>query len=317
MQTFFRTLVLAFGMMLAPWVQAEDSWTLRTAKETFNNAKAGSNSVSILHDGWHIVFLAHDGSEIGAVIIRAQKSGAEHEYDLEETISRVAEVVGMDSPESLTFEDEEEAGLLVDQAVLSSLSEKMDNVFAGSPLAAMAYLLNEEYFIIHGIRDNGYLHWKTAKKSGVDLLMPMDGRKLSAIEITGRQQMNEFAAEVLADKLGLGKNNVQGSVRNSVGRQLNCDVVSYMNSKSNVLLAGKANRRAVGKRIAVGQMLANRNYEVINFAQQESDWPSDDEEVEEAEEESEEEEVAEPEDEKKPLTPAAAREAYIEYIKSI
>lgn len=316
MQTFFRTLVLAFGMMLAPWVQAEDSWTLGTAKETFSNAKAGSNSVSILHDGWHIVFLAHDGSEIGAVIIRAQKSGAEHEYDLEETISRVAEVVGMDAPESLTFEDEEEAGLLVDQTVLSSLSEKMDNVFAGSPLAAMAYLLNEEYFIIHGIRENGYLHWKTAKKSGVDLLMPMDGRKLSAIEITGRQQMNEFAAEVLADKLGLGKNNVQGSVRNSVGRQLNCDVVSYMNSKNNILLAGKANRRAVGKRIAVGQMLANRNYEVINFAEQESDWPSDEEE-EKAEDESEEEEAEEPEDEKKPLTPAAAKEAYIEYIKSI
>lgn len=305
-------LACAAGLLLAPVVWAEDEWTLESAKNTFSHHKTEDNSVSILCDGWQISFLAHDGQEIGAVIIMAQDGVDGHEYNLEETLSRVAELVGMDSPEAMEFEVDREMALLLDQTVMNSLAEETEDVFDASPLAAVAYLLKDGYFELHSMRDNGYLHWKTVKKSGVDLLMPMTEKKLQAIEVIGRQEMNEFASEVLAEKLGLGKNTVQAASRQALCSELRCRVVPYMNAKSNELLARTDRRTVIGKRKVVGQMLASRHYAEISYPEQVSTWPADNEEEPAAQVQKE-----EPPAEEKPLDPPAAREAYIKYLQTL
>lgn len=318
MHSISKILVLAAGLLFAPAVQAEGEWTLESAKAAFSHHKAEDNSVSILHDGWLITFLAHDGKEIGAAIIMAQEDADDHEYDLEETVTRVAELVSMDSPEAVEFENDREMALLLDQTVMGSLLEETDDVFDGSPLAAMAYLLDDGYFVLHSMRDNGYLHWKTAKKSGVELLMPMTQKKLQAIEVIGRQEMNEFASEVLAEKLGLGGNTVQAASRQALCPELRCQVVSYMNAKSNELLARTDRRAVIGKRQAVGQMLASRHYAEVSYPEQAVSWPEEAEEPEEEEEETDEAESSEEQPaEDTPPDPAAAREAYIQSLQSL
>lgn len=311
MRSKLQTLLMACGLLLAPAAPAADTLTLENAAAVFSNAKAGDNCASLLLDGWRVALLSHNGKEIGAAIIMEQENAEEHEHDLQETISRIAELAGMSTPEALDFEEaEQESALLVDQDVLSELADETDHVFDGSPLAALAYLLNEEYFCINGIRPNGFIHWKTIKKSGVELLMPMAEKKLSAIEVTGRQQMNDFASEVLADKLGLGKNTVPPASREALCPQLRCTQVPYMNAKSNILLARTDRRAVIGKRQAAARLLANRDEGALPEADEESTWPAD-------EEEEAEEPTPEPEKEEEPLTPEAAREAYIKYVQSL
>ena len=311
MRSKLQTLLMACGLLLAPAAPAADTLTLENAAAVFSNAKAGDNCASLLLDGWRVALLSHNGREIGAAIIMEQENAEEHEHDLQETISRIAKLAGMSTPEALNFEEaEQESALLVDQDVLSELADETDHVFDGSPLAALAYLLNEEYFCINGIRPNGFIHWKTIKKSGVELLMPMAEKKLSAIEVTGRQQMNDFASEVLADKLGLGKNTVPPASRKALCPQLRCTQVPYMNAKSNILLARTDRRAVIGKRQTAARLLANRDEGALPEADEESTWPAD-------EEEAAEEPTPEPEKEEEPLTPEAAREAYIKYVQSL
>lgn len=312
MRSFLHTLLLAGALLLATPCGA-GSLNLETARTAFLHTRAGENNVCILLDGWQIAFLSPDGQRIGAAIVMEQENAEKHENDLSEVISRLAALAGMGTPESIDFDEEgHKYALLVDQDVLGELAEQADHVYSGSPLEALAYLLADEYFCLHRIRRNGHLHWKTIKKSGVDLLMPMAGKKLAAIEVTGRQQMNEYAAEVLADKLGLGKNTVPASARETLCTQLRCVAVPYMNARSGILLARTDRRAVIGRQPAVIRMLASRNEGALTFPEEASDWP-----VEEKEEEIPPEPAVEEKKETPPLTPEQARDAYIKYIQGL
>lgn len=316
-----RVWVLAVGMLLAPAVQAEEDWTLNSAKAAFTHTQVAENSVSVLSDGWEITFLADDGLEIGAVIIMAQDHAA-HAYNLSDTVERLAELVNMDEPEVMEFEGRREMALLLDRTVIQRLAGETDHVFARSPLAGFAYLLEDGYFYVHDMRNNGYVHWKTARKSGVNLLMPMMGKELQAIEITGYQEMHEYASAVLADKLGLPANTASESIRQAHCGMLHCSSIPYMNIRSGVLLANTEKRSAIGKRALVVQMLHNRHYAEILCPDQASPWPEKKPPQPVAQEPQQEiapkeQETPPPPAEPKPLDPAAAREAYLKYLREL
>ena len=312
MRLFVRQAVMAFAFLLAPLGQAEMLSTLEDVETKFSHAVTYDCSVSVLHDGWQISFLSPNGSKIGAVLIRESKGSGNHERNLSELISQLATLTRMRTPESMEFEGEPASALLVDQYVISSLADTMDNVFEGGSLAAMVYLLNNEFFVIDGVGENGYLHWKTAKKSGVELRMPMGESRLSAIEVTGKQQMNEYAAAVLADKLGLGKSTVPERTRTSVARQISVRDVPYMNARDGVLLARTKTRSIIGKRQTVSQIYSGKEYGVLTYPDSSSEWPKEKEPEPVLQKEEE-----KPEPEKVPLTPAAAREAYINHLRSL
>lgn len=313
-----RVLVLAAGLMLAPVAQAEEAVTLESLKTSFVHSKAEGGTVSVLHDGWNIAFLSHDGQTIGAVIIMAGKGVTEHQKTLNDLVESLAGLVDMGNPQVMEFDGRREMALLLDTDVTSRLLIETADAFAGSPLAAMAYLLDQGYFEIHSMRDDGSLHWKTVKKSGVDLLMPMSGRELQFIEIIGRQQMHEYAAGVLADKLGLPANSESWSARDRLASKIGCHYVTYMNKYAEVLLAVTSDdRAAIGKRKAISDMVRGRNYAGISYPDQASDWP-----VEQAVEPPQTEptgQTDEPpaEEVKKPMTPEEARKAYLDYVNSL
>lgn len=324
----FHSILLAAGLLISPLLAHAEGWTLESAKSAFEHVKAGDNHVCIMHDGWHIAFLSHDTKQIAAVLITENEDADDHEYDLTDTVSRVAELVGMDSPESMEFDsDGPETSLLVDKSLLDEFAEDTEHVFSGSPVEAMAYLLNDEYFFIEKVLPNGFMHWKTVKKSGVELMMPVGVEKLSAIEVTGRQQMNEYAAEVLAEKLGLGKNTASAASRNALCGQLRCTSIPYMNTKGNVLLARTDRKAVIGKRQAAGQLLASRNSFALSYPGKASDWPQETDGEEEEPDAEEEEEESDDDEEavdagadaaESPEPPGqAARDAYIEYLQSL
>ena len=252
-----QALALAVLILLCPAVKAQEAATLGELKEQFANTNAVANLVCVVTDNWQIAFLSHNKEKVGAVFISETEKNAENGYDLNETASRVAELVGMSSPVIQEMENQETStAIMIDTDIMEALADEAEHVFWGSPLEGMAYLLQDGYFYIDNIRPNGWLHWKTVKKSNVELLMPMAPTKLSAVEITGRQQMTEFAAEVLARKLGLGSNTADEPTRNAVRRQINCSEVPYMNTKRNIIGAYQDKRFAIGKRNSVAHMFA-------------------------------------------------------------
>lgn len=303
-----RMLLLATTIvLLGQAALAQNVKELPEIKQLFRHTSAVANHICLLHDNWQIALLSHNKAKVGAVFLTEAKKDSPHEFSLNATAARIAELVGLGSPVIQEMEDSDrKSAIMIDTDVVESLADDAEHVFWGSPLEGMAFLLQDGYFYIHKIMPNGFLHWKTVKKSGVELLMPMAPAKLTAVEVTGRQQMNEYAAEVLARKLGLGSNTSNPTIREAVRQQISASELVYMNTKSNIIGARANNRFVIGKRTSAAHMLSNRYGGTLLYPAQSSVWPGE-KDPEQKEEKKEE----------KPLTPREAREAYIEYLRSL
>lgn len=306
-RTFCTAVVL---LCTAAAEEADTPWNLERAHKEFTHSQANGNLVSLVYDGWNIALLSHNRNDIGAIFF-TDKTGY-HQYRLVNTAKKLVRLLGMKSPMFQELEEaDEECAIVLNGELSESLAADSDHALASSPLAGMAYLLQDGYFYIAGIKPDGRLHWKTVKKSNVELLMPMGGNRLQAIEVTGRQRMNEFASEVLARKLGFGSNTAMEGDREAFCQQQNFDEVPYMNTKAGIITARRGKKVAFGKTNAVLSMLSNRSNNGLTYPEQACAWP---------EKKIEPPKAPEPVVEKKeipPLTPQEARKAYAEYLRSL
>lgn len=309
LQSLLR-LALAVSLLSAPLAgPTAAAWGLNDATQAFSSTNAVGNHVCLVHDNWQIALLSHNKDEIGAVFIIETKEDAAHNLRLNAIAGKLAELIEMTSPVIQEMDGDKKAGIMIDADIMERLADDAENVFHNSPLEGMAYLLQDGYFYINAIRPNGYLHWKTVKKSGVELLMPMAPLKLTALEVTGRQTMDEYATEFLARKLGLGSNTANATRREALRQQINTTELPYMNTKSNIIGSYHQRRFVIGKRTSVVHMLSNRYGGTLLFPSQSCDWPTDKNETTE--------EVVETVKEVKPLTPREARDKYLEFLRNL
>ena len=289
---------------------ADTPWNLERAHSEFTHSQANGNNVCLVYDGWNIALLSHNKNDIGAIFF-TDKTGY-HQFRLINTARKLAKLLGMESPVFQELDEaDEECGIILNNNLIENLASETERTLGSSPLAGMAYLLQDGYFYIAGIKPDGQLHWKTVKKSNVELLMPMGGNRLQAIEVTGRQRMNEFASEVLARKLGFGSNTAMEGDREAFSQQQKLDEVPYMNTKNGVITAKRGKKVAFGKTNAVLFLLTNRGINALTYPDQACAWP---------EKKVEPPKAPEPVVEKKeitPLTPQEARKAYADYLRSL
>ena len=290
--------------------EADTPWNLERAHKEFTHSQANGNHVCLVYDGWNIALLSHNKNDIGAIFF-TDKTGY-HQFRLINTARKLARLLGMESPMFQELDEaDEECGIILNNELMEELAGESERALGSSPLAGMAYLLQDGYFYIAGIKPDGQLHWKTVKKSNVELLMPMGGNRLQAVEITGRQRMNEFASEVLARKLGFGNNNAMEGDREAFSQQQKLDEVPYMNTKSGIIIAKRGKKVALGKTNAVLNLLTNRSTHALTYPDLACAWP---------EKKVEPPKAPEPVVEKKeitPLTPQEARKAYADYLRSL
>lgn len=306
-RTFCTAVVL---LCTAAAEEADAPWNLERAHKEFTHSQANGNLVSLVYDGWNIALLSHNKNDIGAIFF-TDKTGY-HQFRLINTARKFAKLLGMASPMFQELDEaDEECGIILNNELMENLAGETERTLGASPVAGMAYLLQDGYFYIAGIKPDGWLHWKTVKKSNVELLMPMGGNRLQAIEVTGRQRMNEFASEVLARKLGFGSNTAMEGDREAFCQQQKLDEVPYMNTKAGIITAKRGKKVAFGKTNAVLSMLSNRSSNSLTYPDQACAWP---------EKKIEPPKAPEPVVEKKeipPLTPQEARKAYAEYLRSL
>lgn len=304
-----KTLVLTVALLSGLSSVALGAMSLNEVEQQFSNANTGANHVCVTTDNWQIAFISHNNEQIGAVLLIETKPDAIHKYNLDETANRVATLISMNSPVMQQIENAERASaIMIDTDIMETLANETNHVFSGSPLEGMAYLLQDGYFYIDNIRPDGWLLWKTVKKSQVELLMPMAPAKLTAMEVTGRQNMDSYASEVLARKLGLGSNTASESARNAVRKQIECSEVPYMNTRHNYIGAYHNKRYAIGKRNSVAHLFGNRYGGIILFPSLHSKWPGDNKSPETP---------PPPPEPASPITPSEARDAYINHLRSL
>lgn len=308
---------MAAAVLCLP-VQAEleEPWTLSKLASEFGKTNTLENHVCLLHDGWQLAFFSDDNNRIGAFLISERAAGTRHQHGMERMVQRLVKLIGLRDAEMMEFEDRDSyAALVINRGMISEMAENAEHVLAGSPLVGVAYLLENEYFYINDLKPNGYLHWKTIKKSGVELLMPMGPPQLTALEIVGRQFMDEFACNVLARKLGFGGNTASNARRRSLSQEMGVFSIPYMNTSSEVIAAHSKDRVLFGKKQTVNHMFANRYGSTLLYPAQGCDWPDPQKTAPEPQV------VEQPKEpvkvEVKPLTPAEAREAYSEYLKNL
>lgn len=305
----FSALCVALWLACAaPAAEDAAPWNLERVQQEFSSTNAVAGHVCLVHDGWNIALLSHNKSDIAAIFI--SDSTGSHEYNLRDTARRLAKLIHLESPLYQELEEaENETAIVLNSHEMDSLANDSERALGDTPLAGMAYLLQEGYFYITDLTGDGYLRWKTVKKSNVELLMPMAPARLQAIEVTGRQRMDEFASEVLARKLGFGSNTAMAGDRMALAQQQRLDDVPYMNTKAGVITARRGKRVVFGKRNAVLHMLANRYGGTLLYPAQPCDWP----------EKKKEEPAPQPvvEEVAPPLTPQEARETYTDYLRSL
>ena len=308
---FASTLCAAVALLFPAAAQEEEAaWNLERTRQEFKHTTAAESCVCLVLDSWNIALISHNKRDIGAVFITAREDEEKHLYDLRTTARRLSNLVGLKSPLYQKLEESgTEAAVILDGELMDDLGSEAEHVLHSTPLAGIAYLLNEEYFYIAGITPQGFLHWKTIKKSNVELLMPLAPAKLQAIEVTGRQRIDEFAAEVLARKLGFGSNTAMLGDREVICQRQKLDKVPYMNTKAGVIVAKRGKRVTFGKRKAAVSLINNRHSDSLTYPDKTSYWP-----VRKKPEPKPEPAVVE---EVKPLTPDEARKAYAEYLRAL
>ena len=318
MRKLVRKVALVFGILLAAVGQADAAWSIQDIRNRFEHVTVYDGAASVLHDGWVITFLSHDGRRIGAVTLVEHKGARKHENSMDAMIQRISRTLRMTAPESQIFLNDQRSALLMDQHVLNDLVGRTNHVFESSALAAMVYLQEEDFFEIQGIRENGTMSWRTVKKSGVGLRMPLAETRLSAIEVTSRQQMDEHSAAVLASKFGLPKHSAGYMDRMSTARRLSLRDVPYMNARQDLLLACGGTRSAFGTRDGVAQMLRNRDYATVPVPKAPSPWPEDKKpEPLRPSSQPAGNSPEKPAQNTRLISPKAAREGYLYFIKNL
>lgn len=306
----WHTLLLALAgcFLLCVTMVAQGTVDLSTLETKFTHTSKTPGSLSVVVDNWRIAFITHNKTNVGAVLISELEPGISHAANLDDTASRLAGMAGFSTPIMQVMEHSDRAtAIMVDRALIENIAGETNHVFQGSPLEGMAYLLLDNYFYIDNITNEGWLLWKTIKKSQVELLMPLAPGMLEAVEMTGSQKMNNHAAEVLARLLGLGTSTAPKSTRRAVCSHLELSDITYMNTNSNMIGAYHNKRFAIGKRQPVADMLSDNFNGNIQYPAEVSDWPVDP---------SKEQEAPAPK-EVKILTPEEAREAYKELLRSL
>jgi hypothetical protein len=316
-----RKVALVFGILLAAVGPAESAWNIQDIKDRFEHVTMYDGAVSVLHDGWVITFLSHDGGRIGAAALVEHKGARKHENSMDAMLQRISRTLRMTAPESLFFLNERKSALLMDRHVVNNLVGLKNNVFESSGLAAMVNLHEGDSFRIQGINENGTVSWRTIKRGSIGLRMPLAETRLSAMEVTGNQQLDEYSGVVLAGKLGLPRSSASREDCLAAARWLSCQYVLYMNSRHNMLLARNGSRCVIGTREGVTQMLRSRDYATVPVPKTPSAWPAE-EKPESVHSSSQPvgnspEKPKEPAQEPQQISPKAAREAYLYFIQKL
>lgn len=145
-----------------------------------------------------------------------------------------------------TVEDETPTCLVVLRADLAEGAKK--RLPENAPLHAMGFLLRQAYYRPAELQADGRVLWATGKRRSLDVLVPAVGSgEIHAVEVKAGMKIDNFAANVLARKLGYPNDTTADGTKAEQAAKLRCDGVFYYLAAKEIAVAVKGNRAFIGE----------------------------------------------------------------------
>lgn len=160
--------------------------------------------------------------------------------DQPELARRFAASIGFES----TQESESETALVMLRESVPTKKRLTEN----TPLQALSYLTEQNYYRPTDLLPDGRVLWATGKRRSLDLLVPTTGNTpLRFIEIKVGTELTTFAANVLARKLGYPADNSADATKASLCAPMGASDVLYYNAARSAAVIRKGNRAYIGE----------------------------------------------------------------------
>lgn len=125
----------------------------------------------------------------------------------------------------------------------SDAGKPLSRMAANTPLQAIAFLLESDFYTPTALQADGRVLWATGKRQSIDLLLPLTGRDgIGGAELKTDIELTDFAGNVLARKLGYEKGSDNAAAKTAAANKLRADRVYYCHKHDHAYLAAIGGR---------------------------------------------------------------------------
>lgn len=207
-------------------------WTQDKLLEEYPELKVTENAVPCTLDKQRVLIL-FDADKRAAALVSDCSVGA---------VRKLQALLELED----TVEDETPTCLVVLRSDLAEGYKK--RLGENAPLYAMGFLLRQAYYRPAELQADGRVLWATGKRRSLDVLVPAVGwDELHAVEVKAGMKIDNFAANVLARKLGYPADTTSDATKAEHCAKMRCDGVYYLLAAKDIAVAVKGQRAFIGE----------------------------------------------------------------------
>lgn len=232
MSTFSQLALAASVWAAASSAALAAPWTQDKLLAEYPELKLAENAVPCTTDKQRVLIL-FDADKRAAALVSDCSVGA---------VRKLQELLELGD----TVEDETPTCLVVLRADLAEGYKK--RLPENDPLHAMGFLLRQAYYRPAALQADGRVLWATGKHRSLDVLVPAVGNsEIHAVEVKAGMKIDNFAANVLARKLGYPADTTSDATKAEQCAKMRCDGVFYFLSAKDIAVATKGARAFIGE----------------------------------------------------------------------
>ena len=211
--------------------------------------KAGS-ALTVQIKGWNVLMVPDAAGKVGGLFL-TRAEGIPMKGTALAVGQDLVRLMGLESPKRVPLPGSGVAFLATDAAAGAK------HLSGCTPLQGLVFLLDRGYYRLSGLTDTGEAELSSGKKRSIDLRLPMTAAKIDAAELTvSGINMDTFAANVLADKLGYGADNSTPEEKKALKTELKAKEVHYLQRRRKIALVGIGKRYFFGEAEAISALAA-------------------------------------------------------------
>lgn len=204
-----------------------EPWTQDKLSESYKSLHAADGAVTCAVEQARVIILFDREGKAAALIAESDNKG----------VRRLARQIELGETQ------EAGSGSCIILLRESESSEPRKRLLNNTPLQAIAFLIGQNYYHPAELTEDGRVLWATGKRRSVDVLIPVLGTEpIRTVELKTDIELTDFAANVVARKLGYPQDNSAEATKSALAGNLRADRVHYYSKAHEAAVA------AVGKR---------------------------------------------------------------------
>lgn len=246
MFSFKTWCTLALAALLCSLPAAALTLDMAAVANAVPAAQKAGTALCVQKKGWNILVVP-DAAGKAAALFLTRAEGIRVNGSALLVGQELVRHLGLENPQRLNLAGGGLAFLAEDTAA------EPKHIIGCTPFQGLHFLLKRGYYHLSGVTDAGEAELVSGKKRSIDLRLPLTAETLNAVELTVTGvNMDTFAANVLADKLGYGADNSTPEEKKALKTELKAKEVYYLQRKRKIALAAVGRRFFFGDAAAIG-----------------------------------------------------------------